>query len=1387
MAFVFISFQSNDRKIAEELQEYITKQLEVPSFLSCDAIDGIDVGKKWPPEVCRKLEDAEVVCIVVSPNWVRSKYCDDEYRLARYFNKQIFTITFDEDKNVKDFLDKEIGYENYIACNAKDMKSAFESLSFSIESLVKKSKRTPFVFRGSNPYKGLLAYEEKDAAVFFGRDDERKKLVDTIINMPFNQHKAYILYGSSGTGKSSLLKAGVLPYLCHMSKTKWAVLPTYSPTVAPFNAFARVLAEYLQKEKYLIVDVLKKSVYNDELIEQIVADIERQHCCTYGKIPEYILISIDQLEEAFLGFSNDKEENILFMEVLKKFTFQPQVYIVATLRSDFLYEFQSSTYFKSFENQNVFKFEIIHPISHHKISEIIKAPAKLPELRENMKVDDEFIDKIKSDLEGVSDVLPLLSLLLSNLYEKYEGKLFKSTYHTGDLGALINTTGEDVISPWRDDVESVGQLKNTFIQHLVQVNENEKFVKVRVSRSKIPKSIESLIEALINSRLLLSYADDDGVKDTKIEIAHEMLIKHWVRLREWVESEREFLKIKKEVEKSFIVWNNEKHTLKEREVLLLEDKTLKKIMNDGIFEQKLKASEFSDYVAQSMSALKQAQIKRRMFIAGSFFTITGLALFGNIQFFRAKHSEEELKSEITKTKHNIGLLFADRAVYSLKQKKIAKAHLYASYALKTMDLSENGIQEKINVMVGILSCFNYVKTAYLDEMETLAPLKVIGTNSLSIFYTTTLDGNVWKNDLRSGDSHAVLSFRNKHKGRIYDMKLSEDTSVLYTASSDRTIKKINVNSGGVVTFPKVHKGRISSIVLLERENTLISASYEAEVIIWNLDTLEYSKIECPCHSKAIRSMALSNDKKFLLSASYDKSIGVFDVNAKKLLYTLKGHDGKVNRVIAHPLDAHRIFSSSDDGTIREWHIEKTKGKMIRTLSKNSEAIYDLQISADAKRLFASSKDETITIWNLETNIKEIIMDEHSSYSSSLSISKDNATLVTTAWDKTIRYWDMKYYLERPKLEKSHHGKVTALSQNNGHYFATGGEDNTIKIWNNSQKVVLKTLYGHQSTVYDLIFYANQTKLISISNDRTIRLWDIHHEKMINSIQKHRGRIYSLSLDPTERYLASGSQDGYVYVYDLEENNKVVFSAKHDVDIFHVYFINNRFLATVSGKNIQIWDRLSNDNVSLYKLEDHQAKIYDFVCDSAKKYAYSSSQDGKIFQWKLAVDSNHIYEPKYVKSFTGHTKEVDALVVSKDGKRLISAARDNTIKVWNTSTQLLIKTFKGHTDRIYHIRLLDDEKTLLSASWDGSIRIWNISDNTTKCKDMLLEFPDCEVVSTHPINLRMNDGKIIDEKVINQTIANLEKQFQITMQNRVEEDKKILYDKPIWSKYHPLHS
>lgn len=1382
MAYLFVSYQSADVEIARALHRHLSQTLGINIFLSCDPEEGIPVGSKWPREVFERMQNAEAVVAVISPAWRKSRYCDDEYRLAHYMDKPLFALVLHpEEESVEAFLKMEIGRESYVSVDEAHTTEAFRALAHTVKTYMTAQQITPFSFGGTNPYKGLLSYEAQDAAVFFGRDVLRKKIVDGVGQMLHRGQKIYVLYGSSGTGKSSLMKAGVLPYLHYVDADKRAILPVFIPSGSSLHAFAGMLSEYLQCAREEVLEMIESGLKEDDGFRKFFAAIETRHFHLYGSLPEQILFCADQFELLFDAEKKEETSAFGLEHVLAKIMQHESVCMIVTLRSDFLYAFQHSALFGAFQEKSMIRFEVVHPIEPDKITALIKAPATLPELRGKLEIEDAFVEKIRSDLEGLDDVLPLLSLLLSNLFETHRGKLTAEIYQKGMLADLIHAMAEEEIAPWADNEALMEALKEAFIGHLVRIDMHRRAVKVKAKRKMLPSKALAPIDALVASRLLLGFSEENG-REQMVEIAHEALLRHWKRLSEWVNEEEAFLKLMREVAQAHNVWQEADC----KDEALLGGMALRKIEQDPLLEVRMQHSEYDAYVTKSLSLFRKRRKVRRGLLAGGFFAMTGLAVFGNVQYLRARDSEKKLQDEIVRTRHNIGRLFTQKAVYFLEQNRTGHARLYAAYALPFLQPEVEGSDDPIDSMTGVLRCFNDVPVAYVSQSSSDAYFRVTAKSNFSKVYVSTAYGGVFAASVKTGLRTPILSGKEKHDGKIYDICLSPDETMLYTASGDRTVKIIDLQNGGVKTLPPVQKGAVSSLVNAKNGKKLVCGSFDNTIVVWDVEKNIHVPFACACHDKPVRSLALSHDEKMLFSASYDTTIGVYDFQKRRFLYRLTGHTKKVNRVIVHPTRDDRIFSSSDDGTVREWEIGTNGGKLLRVFSRKGTCLYDIRVTKDGERLIASAKDNTITIWHLRFGIVESVMDAHRKAVSGVVVSPDSTTLVSVSWDGSMRYWDLAYFLHRPKIPKGHHGKVTGLAAAQSGMFVTGGADGYVKRWDIHTQNVTETFYGHTEAVYAIALFQGGTKAASASRDQTVRIWELaDHLQPPVVLTHHKGRVYTLAIDASERYLASGSQDGFVYVYDLQQPNfPVVFSAKHASDIYHVCFIGERYIGTASDNAIYIWDMHCNNTAPLYVLS-HNTKVYDMVYDAVGHVVYTCTKAGEIFQWKIDGAKGGLQKPLRMKLFEGHTKNVYALALSSDGKYLASASKDLTIKVWDTRTAVPQLTLKGHTDRIYHIAFTQNDKTLVSASWDATVRLWNIASPNMQAEAVLKEYPHCKMTSTDPLEIQCRNKTVLTQDQIDKTIRRLEKGYQQTLQGTVTVRKKIAYAKPEWSDWHPL--
>lgn len=1382
MAYLFVSYQSADVEIARALHQYLSQKLGINIFLSCDPEEGIPVGSKWPREVFERMQNAEAVVVLLSPSWMESRYCDDEYRLARYLDKPLFALVLHpEEETVETFLKTEIGRESYVSVDEAHTTEAFRALAHTVKTYMTAQQLTPFSFGGTNPYKGLLSYEAQDAAVFFGRDALRKKVVDGVGQMLHRGQKLYVLYGSSGTGKSSLMKAGVLPYLHYTDAGKKAILPVFVPAGSSLYTFVGMLSAYLQCTREEVLEMLKSGLAQDDGFRELFAAIETRHFHLHGKLPEQILFCADQFELLFETNSQEKSSMSGLAHILSKILQKESACMLVTLRSDFLYAFQHSVFFESFKDRSMVRFEVVHPMEPDKIVDLIKAPASLPELRGKLEVEDAFAEKIRSDLEGLEDALPLLSLLLSNLFEIHKGKLTAEAYQKGMLADLVHAMAEEEIAPWADNEEVMDALKEAFIGYLVRIDMHRRAVKVKALRKRLPSKALAPIDALVASRLLIGFSEGEG-REKMVEIAHEALLRHWKRLSEWLDEEEAFLKLMQEIAQAHSIWQESGR----KDDALLGSRALRKIEQDPQLEARIQKSEYGTYITKSLSLFRKRRKVRRGLLAGGFFAMTGLAVFGNVQYLRARDSEKRLQDEIVRTRHNIGRLFAQKAEHFLEQNRTGYARLHAAYALLFLQPEVEGSSDPIDSMAGVLRCFNDVLVAYVSQSASDAYFRVTAKSDFSKVYVSTAYGGVFAANVRTGEQTPILTGKNRHHGKIYDIALSGDESTLYTASEDRTVKIIDLAKGVIDTLPAVQKRGVSSLVSAPKRRKLVCGSFDNTIVVWDLEKRTYTPFPCTCHNKPVRSLALSHDETTLFSASYDTTIGVYDFQKRILLYRLTGHTKKVNRVIVHPTRDDRIFSSSDDGTVREWEIGAHEGKAIRTFSQKGTCLYDIRVTADGERLIASAQDNTISIWNLRSGVAESLLDAHRKAVSGIVVSPDSTTMVSVSWDGSIRYWDMAYFLYRPKVQKGHHGKVTGLAASQSGMFVTGGADGYVKYWDIQTQSVAKTFYGHTDAVYAIALFQGGTKAASASRDQTVRIWELsEHLQAPVVLTRHKGRVYTLATDASEHYLASGSQDGFVYVYDLQQPNfPVVFSAKHTSDVYHVCFIGKRYICTASDNAVHIWDMHQNSAVPLYVLP-HNTKVYDIVYDAAGQVAYTCTAAGEIFQWKIDDAKGVLRRPLQMKLFVGHKENVYALALSSDGKHLASASKDMTIKIWDIRTAVPQQTLTGHTDRIYHIAFTQKDKTLVSASWDTTVRLWNLVSPDTQAEAVLKEYPHCKMTSADPVEIQCRNKTVLTQDQIDKTVRRLEKGYQQTLQGTVAVRKKMTYAKPEWSDWHPL--
>jgi energy-coupling factor transporter ATP-binding protein EcfA2 len=541
VARVFISHSSLDKEPAARIMTWLKGQGFDTAFLDFDKHAGIPPGADWERTLYREIEQSEAVIIIQTPNWLASKWCFVEFTQARALGKAIFPVI--ETPTGDTLISPDI--------QALDLRSDCDG---GLEALSRQLTRIALDAQGGfawdarrPPYPGLLAFQEEDAAIYFGRDDDIRRLIERLnARRAQGGAKLIALLGASGSGKSSLLRAGVIPRLKRAGRT-WIVVPPMRPQVRPLDELARALALAGGQGtdwRKLQDDLLGADVAR--ALDGIAGDLRIKA----GAGEAQILIPVDQAEELF--GAADAEQSARFVEIISRaMAYDLPFMAVMALRSDYLGQLQSATHLTA-------RFEefSLGPLPLARIPQIIQGPARVA----GLKVEDAFVAQAARDAE-TEDALPLLAFALRELLDRSGGDNYLSLDEYKALGDdkggltplenAVRRAADDVLAEAKPADDELSALREAFVPAMVRVNDQGDYVRRPARLDDLPAKSHPLLERLAKARLLIVRQGSDA---RMVEVAHEALLRKWPRLRSWLDEAREFLVGKQQLEQDLRDW-----------------------------------------------------------------------------------------------------------------------------------------------------------------------------------------------------------------------------------------------------------------------------------------------------------------------------------------------------------------------------------------------------------------------------------------------------------------------------------------------------------------------------------------------------------------------------------------------------------------------------------------------------------------------------------------------------------------------------------------------------------------------------------------------------------------------------------------------------------------
>ena len=450
------------------------------------------------------------------------------------------------------------------------------------------------------------------------------------------------------------------------------------------------------------------------------------------------------------------------------------------------------------------------------------------------------------------------------------------------------------------------------------------------------------------------------------------------------------------------------------------------------------------------------------------------------------------------------------------------------------------------------------------------------------------------------------------------------------------------------------------------------------------------------HTDDVSSASFSPDNKYIVSASYDNTIRIWDAQTGKELKKLEGLTEGINSVSFSP-DGKRIVSASWDNTIRIW--DAKTGKELKKMEGHTNIVNSASFSPDGKRIVSASQDRTVRIWDTQTGKELKKLEGHTDIVWFTSFSPDGKCIVSASDDHTVRIWDAQTGKELKKLEGHTSGVNSASFSPDGKRIVSASRDNTVRIWDAQTGKELKKLEGHTSLVNSASFSPDSKYIVSASYDNTIRIWSAQTGKELKKLEGYTEGFRSASFSPDGKRIVSVSYDNTVRIWETQTVHELKKLEGHTAYVNSVCFSpdGKYFVSTSRDNTVKIWN--AQTGKELKKLEGHTCDVESASFSPDGKRIVSASWDNTVRIWDALSG-------KELKKLEGHTNYVQSASFSPDGKRIVSASWDNTVRIWDAQTGKELKKLDGHTSHVQSASFSPDGKRIVSASWDGTVRIWD---------------------------------------------------------------------------------
>jgi WD40 repeat protein len=1161
------------------------------------------------------------------------------------------------------------------------------------------------------PYRGLQSFREEDAAFFFGREKLTARLLNEI-----TPKKLVVLVGPTGSGKTSVVQAGLLPLLRRHSpiqnpksaegtqseiqnlkskipNPKWEIV-SFTPGDHPFHRLVAALHELSNVDDRLGNQLANGDVRLVQVIESVLA-----------QLPEMtrLLVVIDQFEELF--FQTPTPDRRLFVEALLSVLSHPQLALLITLQAEFYGEAMSlSPEFSRHLEQNIVHLE---PLTRGELESAMLKPARPVTLA----FEPGLVERVLDDLAQQPRPLPLLGYALLELWRHHQGGLLRHSVYEqiGGVSGAIAYRAEQVFQRLTSGQQV---LARRMLTRLIQVTPEGGLIKRPVRLKDFSSTLHlaemaqarTVVQALAEAHLLtLKY--DKMTNEEMVEVANETLVYHWPRWQNWLAEEREFLLWRRRLDIPLAEWERAEVT----EKALLQGAAL--VEAEGWLERRRDNldSEGRVYIWHSLARRDREYDRRGVAAIGvAVALILGIILilaqqngvFVTLSNERNAALEAQLQAEADRRTARDVQMKAEAARWKAEhQYQITLARFLAAQAQMVLDdRLDQGMLLAIESMQRLPSVEG---ERVLHRGLTLLPHPIA-----TIQQGTEINALIF-----SPDGQWLITAGKSALPRVWQTATGQANAPLGDDPGFPISAGIQLSANSTQVVAEAATDRTAVIAFSPNGQWLATGSWQGVVQVWAVATGQLAAHWT--QEDAVTALAFSPTRpdgtgsQWLAVGSWDGSVRIWPL----ALDWMTERNGE--RVIPpHPI-------LRGEGEVR--------------LKAHKDVVLAMTFSPDGRRLATVSADNTAGIWDVAGIFERFrplppfyIVDEktlelarlsHESAIWSVAFSPDGHWLATGSSDRTVRLWDVSAdadaIQEVARLPHPDDVKSVAFSPN-GLWLVSVSTDNVARVWltppiaapvGAARQPV--TQMAHGGKIYTAAFSPNSRWLATTSADHTARLWEVATGQEVAQMA-HDEAVLAVAFSPTSldeaghQWVATASRDGITRVWEIATGQEVTQLEQPDWILGLHFSPNGQRLATRSREIVRIW---TMETGQLVTEMTHPGWIHTADFSPAGRWLATGSRDQMARVWEVGTGAEV--------AALAHPGPVQIVAFSPAGRQLATASNDYIVRLWDIAAIIHHGTAFGrpilelvHQGWVHALAYSPDGRWLATASADKAARIWD---------------------------------------------------------------------------------